>query len=148
MKTGARTDERWRHDNLGRLLNNALRRFEARVLQLLAEAGHDEVTPAQVHATRHLDRAGTRLTDMAQRAAMTKQSMSELVAQLEAQGLVTREADPHDGRARRVCFTPRGLAWLRDFGAAVKQAEREQSRTLGADTLRDLKQALRRIDAD
>jgi DNA-binding MarR family transcriptional regulator len=55
---------------------------------------NDEVTLSQIHATRHLDVAGTRLTDMALRAAMTKQSMSELVCQLERRGMVTRRPDP------------------------------------------------------
>ena len=140
-------DERWRHDNIGRLLSNALRHFEARVIELLADAGHDEVTQSHIHATRHLDVAGTRLTEMAQRAAMTKQSMSELVDQLERKGLVTRRPDPADGRARLVCFTPAGLAWLDDFRVAVRKAEREMARTIGADALQAMKEALRRHGA-
>ena len=140
----ANIDESWRHDNIGRLLSNALRHFEARVIELLAEAGHDEVTQSHIHATRHLDVAGTRLTEMAQRAAMTKQSMSELVDQLERKGLVTRRPDPADGRARLVHFTPAGLAWLDDFRVAVRKAEREMARTIGADALRAMKDALRR----
>lgn len=140
----ANINERWRHDNIGRLLSNALRHFEARVIELLAEAGHDEVTQSHIHATRHLDVAGTRLTEMAQRAAMTKQSMSELVDQLERKGLVTRRPDPADGRARLVHFTPAGLAWLDDFRVAVRKAEGEMSRAIGADALRAMKDALRR----
>jgi DNA-binding MarR family transcriptional regulator len=113
------------------------------VVELLAESGHHEITQSHINATRHLDVEGTRLTEMAQRAAMTKQSMSELVEQLEEKGLVTRRADPLDGRARLVCFTPAGLAWLDDFRAAVRQAEREMARTIGADALRAVKDALR-----
>ena len=68
---------------------------------------------------------GIRLTDLAHRAGMTKQAMGNLVDQCEAWGLVTREADPLDARARRVCFTPTGLAWLQAFHDAVAQAEAE-----------------------
>ena len=39
--------------------------------------------------------------------------------------LVTREADALDARARRVRFTPTGLAWLQAFRDAVAQAEAE-----------------------
>ena len=123
-------DEGWRRDNVGRLLSNALRRFEARVIELLAQAGHDAVTQSHINATRHLDVGGTRLVD-----------------QLEQKGLVARRPDPLDGRARLVCFTPAGLAWLDDFRVAVKQAEREMGRTVGADALRTLKAALHRYDA-
>lgn len=141
-----RVDEAWRHDNIGRLLSNALRHFEARVIELLVEAGHDEVTQSHINATRHLDVNGTRLTEMAQRAAMTKQSMGELIDQLEQKGLVTRSPDPMDGRARLVHFTPAGLAWLDDFRVAVKKAEREMVRAIGAEALRAMKEVLRHYD--
>jgi hypothetical protein len=68
---------------------------------------------------------GSRLTDLAARAGMTKQAMGDLVMQCEAWGLVVREPDPHDARARQVRFTPTGLAWLQAFRDAVAQAEAE-----------------------
>ena len=129
-------DDRWRQTHLGRLMGNALRRFDARVLQLMARnvevplalsnlAARNQVMAAHVHITRHLALQGDRLTDLAQRAGMTKQAMANLVDQCEAWGLVTREADPLDARARRVAFTPTGLAWLQAFRDAVAQAEAE-----------------------
>ena len=132
----AMSDERWRQTHLGRLMGHALRRFDARVLQLMARnvevplalsnlAARDQVTAAHVHITRHLALQGDRLTDLAQRAGMTKQAMAHLVDQSEAWGLVTREADALDARARRVRFTPTGLAWLQAFRDAVAQAEAE-----------------------
>jgi DNA-binding MarR family transcriptional regulator len=51
--------------------------------------------------------------------------MGDLVTQCEAWGLVVREPDPHDARARQVRFTPTGLAWLQAFRDAVAQAEAE-----------------------
>ena len=132
----AMSDERWRQTHLGRLMGHALRRFDARVLQLMARnvevplalsnlAARDQVSAAHVHITRHLALQGDRLTDLAQRAGMTKQAMAHLVDQCEAWGLVTREADALDARARRVRFTPTGLAWLQAFRDAVAQAEAE-----------------------
>ena len=129
-------DDGWRQTHLGRLLGHAMRRFDARVLQLMAHnvevplalsnlAARDQVTAAHVHITRHLALSGDRLTDLAQRAGMTKQAMANLVDQCEAWGLVTREADPLDARARRVRFTPTGLAWVQAFRDAVAQAEAE-----------------------
>jgi DNA-binding MarR family transcriptional regulator len=75
--------------------------------------------------TRHLALEGSRLTELAQSAGMSKQAMGDLVDQCEAWGLVTREPDPRDARARRVCFTATGLAWLKAFREAVAQAEAE-----------------------
>ena len=129
-------DDGWRQTHLGRLLGHAMRRFDARVLSLMAHnvevplalsnlAARDQIGAAHIHITRHLALGGSRLTDLAARAGMTKQAMGDLVMQCEAWGLVVREPDPHDARARQVRFTPTGLAWLQAFRDAVAQAEAE-----------------------
>ena len=59
--------------------------------------------------------------------------MADLVDQCEAWGLVTREADPRDARARLIRFTPLGLDWLRAFQQAVAQAEAEFRDAVGAE---------------
>ena len=136
MATPSLLDDRWRQTHLGRLLGHAMRRFDARVLQLMARdvqvplalsnlAARDQVSAAHIHITRHLSLQGDRLTDLAERAGMAKQSMATLVEQCVAWGLVTREPDPRDARARLVRFTPTGLAWLQAFRTAVAQAESE-----------------------
>ena len=137
-------DERWRQTHLGRLLGHAMRRFDTRVLQLMAAsaqaplalsnlAARDKVGAAHIHITRHLPLAGARLTELAQAAGLTKQSMGDLVDQCEAWGLVARSADPLDARARRIAFTPAGLDWLAAFQAAVTQAEAEFRAAVGAE---------------
>ncbi len=129
-------DDGWRQTHLGRLLGHAMRRFDARVLYLMAHnvevplalsnlAARDQIGAAHIHITRHLALGGSRLTDLAARAGMTKQAMGDLVTQCEAWGLVTREPDPGDARARLVRFTPTGLAWLHAFHEAVTRAEAE-----------------------
>ena len=138
------SDERWRQTHLGRLLGHAMRRFDSRVLQLMAAsaqaplalsnlAARDKVGAAHIHITRHLPLAGARLTELAQAAGLTKQSMGDLVDQCEAWGLVARSADPLDARARRIAFTPAGLDWLAAFQAAVTQAEAEFRAAVGAE---------------
>jgi DNA-binding MarR family transcriptional regulator len=137
-------DTTWRLTHLGRLMGHALRRFDERVLSLMASsidvplalsnlAARDQVGAAHIHITRHLAVGGSRLTDLAASAGMSKQAMGDLVDQCEAWGLVRREADPHDRRARRVVFTESGLAWLEAFRGAVAQAEDEFRQAVGDD---------------
>jgi len=137
-------DTPWRLTHLGRLLGQALRRFDERVLSLMASnvdvplalsnlAARDQVGAAHIHITRHLAVGGSRLTELAASAGMSKQAMGDLVNQCEAWGLVTREADPHDKRARRVLFTASGLLWLEAFRHAVAQAEDEFRQAVGPD---------------
>ena len=136
-------DEGWRLTHMGRLLGHALRRFDERVLELMAHslevplalsnlAARGQVGAAHVHITRHLPLAGARLTELAQSAGMSKQAMADLVDQCEAWGLVRREPDALDARARRICFTPAGLEWLQAFRQAVRQAESEFRDQVGA----------------
>ena len=126
----------WRQTHLGRMLGHALRRFDARVMQLMAHAvevplalsnlaARDQVSAAHIHITRHLSLGGDRLTDLAERAGMSKQAMADLVEQCIAWGLVTRAVDARDRRTRWLRFTSTGLAWLQAFEAAVAQAEVE-----------------------
>jgi DNA-binding MarR family transcriptional regulator len=134
----------WRVTHLGRLMGHALRRFDARVLALMASnievplalsnlAARDQVGAAHIHITRHLAIGGSRLTDLAASAGMSKQAMADLVDQCDAWGLVRREADPHDKRAKRVVFTESGLLWLEAFRCAVAQAEDEFRQAVGDD---------------
>lgn len=133
-----------RQTHLGYLLGHALRRFDERVLHLMAHninvplalsnlAARAQVSAAHIHITRHLPRAGARLTELAHSAGMSKQAMGDLVTQCEAWGLVTRRADSRDARARQVVFTPTGLAWLQAFEDAVAQAESEFRKEVGAE---------------
>ena len=129
-------DDRWRGSHLGRLMGLALRRFDERVLSLMAHdanvplalshlAARAQVGAAHIHLTRHLGLQGSRLTELAQQAGMSKQAMGDLVTQCEAWGLVRREPDARDARARRIVFTDTGLLWLEAFRQAVAQAEGE-----------------------
>ncbi len=134
----------WRQTHLGRLLGHAMRRFDARVLQLMASnpdvplalsnlAARGQVSAAHIHITRHLALEGSRLTELAAQAGMSKQAMGKLVDQCDAWGLVTRTPDARDARARLVRFTPNGLAWLQAFQQAVGQAEDELRQAVGAE---------------
>jgi DNA-binding MarR family transcriptional regulator len=137
-------DDRWRVGHLGRLLGQAMRRFDERVLHLMAHdanvplalshlAARAQVGAAHIHITRHLGLNGSRLTELARQAGMSKQAMGDLVTQCEAWGLVQREPDAHDARARRIVFTATGLLWLEGFRQAVAQAEAEFRHQVGED---------------
>lgn len=132
----------WRKHNIGRLLNNAITRFESRILQQMDEAGYSGFSLSHITITRNLDIEGTRATDLARRAGITKQSVGELIAQLEAGGVVERKPDPNDKRSRIVFFTPLGIEWLNAFRTALQQAEAEMEEELGLQRLKQLRQAL------
>jgi DNA-binding MarR family transcriptional regulator len=129
----------WRQAHLGHWMNLALQRFDERVLFLMSPlalsnlAARGCLSASHIHITRHLALEGSRLTELAQRAGVSKQAMGKLVEQCEAWGLVGKMADPRDARARRIVFTSVGLAWLQAFGDAVAQAQDELRAAVGAE---------------
>ncbi len=95
----------WRQTHLGQLLGHALRQFDQRVRTLMVQdaavplalsnlAERDKVSAAHLHITRHLSPQGDRLTDLADRAGMSKQAMADLIDQCEAWGLVRAPPRP------------------------------------------------------
>jgi DNA-binding MarR family transcriptional regulator len=115
----------------------------------LAELGYDDLRPADSRVFENLDPDGTRIMDLAARAQMTQQSMSELVAGLEVRGYVERAPDPADRRARIVCLTPRGRAMLRAALPIIGEIEQTWLRRMGQVGRRDLRSAFERaIKAD
>ena len=136
----------WRSNHLGHWLRLALERFDGRVMELMAHhpgvplglanlAARGQVGAAHIHITRHLPKGGARLTALAQAAGMSKQAMGTLVTQCEAWGMVRREDDPLDARAKRVVFTATGLAWLTAYQDAVAQAEDEMRAATSAEVV-------------
>ena len=96
--------------NLALLCFIAYRAMETRCSPTLAAAGFGDVTAAQGRVFARIDPDGTRVTDLAERAQVTKQTAGFLVEQLERAGYVRRVPDPRDARARLVRIADGGLA--------------------------------------
>lgn len=113
----------------------------------LAEAGFDDVRPAHGAVLRHIARDGSRVTDLAQRAHMTKQSMAELVAWLQQRGYAEMTPDPQDGRAKLVRLTDRGWQVHATLVNASKAFEKEYAQSVGAAEWKRLRSLLERFAA-
>ena len=94
--------------DLGVALFIPYRYMEDRIFRAIQDAGFDDWTLAQVRVFQRLAPDGSRLTDLADQAQMSKQSAGVLVDQLERLGYVRRVPDPTDGRARLIVIEKRG----------------------------------------
>ena len=126
----------------GLLLFLPYRALESRVFAVLAEAGFDDFTPAQARVLQRVGPDGTRLTELAEQAQITKQTAGFLVDQLEKAGYVTREPDPSDRRARLVCLAERARAAQPVAARVVAEVEAEWEAHLGKRRMTQLRQAL------
>lgn len=133
-----------RHErpNLGILLRVPYQQVVDRVIAGLAEAGFDDLTPAHTAVFQHIEADGSRLTDLARRAQMTKQSMGYLVDNLERLGYLERRPDPTDRRATSICLTDRGWAQIEAGLTSIAELEAEWTKRLGAKSVRQLRELL------
>ncbi len=96
----------------------------------LVVRGH-ALGPATTQVLPNLPLAGLGMSELAARLRLTLQRTGQLVQQLEGEGYVAREADAQDGRAKRVVYTRRGRALVRDVGAVLARVSAELAATLG-----------------
>ena len=125
--------------NLGILLRIPFQEVVRRVSAGLAEAGFDDLRPAHTAVFQHVDAGGSRLTDLAERAQITKQSMGYLVDYLEQRGYLERRPDSRDRRASLICLTDRGWAQVRAALAIIAELENEWAHTLGQRQMQQLR---------
>ena len=136
-----------RETHVGRLLLRAHRAFAAEAMERLRALGHATLGVRHASVLPFIDRRGTRSTDIARRAGMTKQSMSALVGDLVAEGYVRLEPDPDDARAARVVFTAKGLRYLEDAHRVKQDIEDAYAALLGKKGFAALREGLQRIVA-
>ncbi|GAA2477821.1 MarR family winged helix-turn-helix transcriptional regulator [Streptomyces longisporus] len=128
--------------NTGVLLFLPYRALENRIFATLAEAGYDDVTPAQARVLQRVGPDGTRLTELAEQAQVTKQTAGFLVDQMEKAGYVRRTPDPTDKRARLVCLAERAWAAKEIADGVVAEVEQEWEAHLGKRRMKQLREAL------
>jgi DNA-binding MarR family transcriptional regulator len=117
--------------------------YLTRLHRELAQAGYPDIRPAHgSHVLRHLRAEGSRLTELAERAQLTKQSLGYLVDYLEARGYVERVPDPTDSRAKLIRLTVQGWALTQTAEEIIARLEAESARRLGADRWRQLRRLL------
>jgi DNA-binding MarR family transcriptional regulator len=96
----------------------------------------------------NLDEDGARLTELADRAHMTKQSVGEVTTELERRGYVERVPDPADGRAKIIRLTDRGLAAQTLGRQVIDEIEHDWAERFGSDRVAALREALEAISAE
>jgi MarR family transcriptional regulator, temperature-dependent positive regulator of motility len=97
----------------------------------MVAAGYGDVRPAHYAVFRYLEPEGSRVTELAEAARITKQSMGELVVYLERRGYVERRPDPRDGRAKIVVLTEAGLRWIEAAVERVGEIEDALAERMG-----------------
>jgi DNA-binding MarR family transcriptional regulator len=131
--------------DLARSLRDALRAVERDIHGALEDAGFAGLRPGHWLVFRHLEPSGMTLSDLARDAGVTRQSISQVVVELERLGIVEVGPDPADGRAKLVRYTDLGR---RGFDVAVDafaSIERRHADAIGERRLESTVRVLERI---
>ena len=130
---------------LGSLLRGPYEALQARVYGGLADRGFGDIRPAHSSVFRTITAEGSRVSDLAERAQMTKQSMAYLVEGLAHGGYLAIAPDPDDRRAKRVRLTEKGLAVWEALIALSAEAEAEMGRAIGRTEMKELRTLLTKL---
>lgn len=133
-------------DDLGFLLAKAAQRWNEVLAERFAAAGYGDVSPSYGSVLLPLfEEDGLRLGELAGRARLSKQTMTELVRRLERDGLVERRPDPSDGRASLVFLTGRARGFEPVAAGVLAELDRLVRGRLDGERVGELKAALREL---
>jgi len=131
-----------------RLLSVAFDDFCEDLERRVAETPYSDIRITHGCVFGNIDPEGTRLTDLAERARMTKQSVGEVTSDLEQRGYVERVPDPSDGRAKIIRLTERGRAAQALGVGLIDEIEQEWAERFGAERVAALRDALEAITGE
>jgi DNA-binding MarR family transcriptional regulator len=131
--------------NFGVLLFIPYRHMENRILQAIKDAGYDELTLAQARVFQRIVPGGSRLTDLAEQAQITKQSAAGLIDELERMRFVRRVPDPNDRRARLIQLDRRGREAVKVAQATHDEIQAEWRAHIGIRRFAELRDTLERL---
>jgi len=106
-----------------------------------------DIRPTHGCVFRFVKGDGKRLTDVAELAGMTKQSVGEIVDDLVARGYVERIPDPDDKRAKIICLTERGERAQATGLALFAKVEKQWAKRYGAKRIAQARELLEEVAA-
>ncbi len=132
-------------DHIGWALTRAARAWKAAFVAAMVARGHLWFGEARGNLVHLIGPAGVKQQALVLRSGLSKQAVQQLLDELEQDGITNREVDPEDARGRRVVFTPKGKAALKDAQQIKLLIEADYKKLIGSDGLRQLKSALDKI---
>ena len=136
------TDNDYRVPAIGGLLRAVWQIHRDRMYERLAAAGYPDVTRAQFALLRFPGVDGMRPGEAAELAGLSKQTVNDLLGELERTGYLERKPHPADGRGRIVRLTARGKRLQQTTHQISRELEADWAAQIGPDRIASLKKTL------
>jgi DNA-binding MarR family transcriptional regulator len=127
------------------LVDRANRAMQNHMVEAAHRRGHPEIKQAHNAVFATLLEEGTRATDMAARAGITRQSMGEVIRELVDLGILEMKPDPDDRRAKLVTYSEAGLKFAREGNQHLIDLEKRFVEEFGEDEYELVRKFLERL---
>lgn len=133
-------------EQLGEILMLATRDFQRRLDTDLATRGIRGIGARHRSVFLYLGHHGpSRAASLAQAAGIRPQSMMKAIHELEEMGLVSREIDPSDSRAKLIHFTASGRELITELSISTRRVWQDYAQHLGEPALQQVISSLQRL---
>ncbi len=131
-----------------RLLDAGFDAFSEELARRVAQTPYSDIRITHGCVFGNIEPDGSRLTDLADRAHMTKQSVGEVATELEQRGYLERVPDPSDGRAKIIRLTERGRQAQALGLGIIEEIEADWGERFGVERVAALRDALEAVTAE
>lgn len=122
--------------------------LRAQLTSRLEQLGFPALRPAQVQLLGRIavaSHGGVRLADVVADLSLPKQTVGDLISELEAQRMVERFPDPEHGVLKRVRLGPKGKVWAAEVRRVSSEIEARWASKLGSKKMRSLRALLEEL---
>ncbi|MFN5758663.1 MAG: MarR family winged helix-turn-helix transcriptional regulator [Sphingomonadaceae bacterium] len=130
------------------LLLDMMRTFlqmDEKLRERLQQRGWPSITRSQSMVLANVANGVTRASRLAENLGVTRQAMSQLLADMVKKGLIELIPDPDHGRAQLVQFAPQADGIREDARRVLRDLEAELEISIGAQQMASLRQAFEQL---
>jgi DNA-binding MarR family transcriptional regulator len=127
------------------MMRTVLRWVLEQVYASVVAAGYDDLSRSQVWMFRYPTPDGLQPSELADLLQITKQSVNDLLHDMEARGYLMRKPHPTDGRARVIRLTAKGRRLEQTVYEAARSAQEAIADMLGPRRFAQLHQSLEAV---
>lgn len=130
------------------LLLDMMRTFlqmDEKLRERLQQRGWPSITRSQSMVLANVANGVTRASRLAENLGVTRQAMSQLLADMVKKGLIELIPDPDHGRAQLIQFAPQADGIREDARRVLRELEAELEVSIGAQQMASLRQAFEQL---
>ena len=133
--------------DLRTLLNVPQHDLQTQVSSRLERLGFPALRPAHVQVLNVIPTEGIRLADLVSAVSLPKQTVGDLIDDLETMRMVERFPDPDHGVIKRVRLGPKGKVWAAEVKRVAAATEARWATRIGTKKMKSLRALLEELAA-